>query len=420
MAAWRLARAGHRVVVSERAPVVGGMAASVDVAGVRADLGSHRLHPSIDPAILAELRGLLGADLQTRPRNGRIRLQGRWIGFPLRTADLVRHLPPAFAIRAVVDAVTGPLRRPRSDTFAEVIRAGLGPTMADGFYLPYAEKLWDHDPGDLDGDLARRRVSAGSPLAIVRRLLAPRPTFLYPRRGFGPIVEALAAAATAAGAELRLGAEVDRIDPADLTLSTIPLAALARLTDPPGPDVGLEHRAMVLAYLVLDRPRYTEFDAHYFPELDVPMSRLSEPKNYRDSADDPSDRTVLCAELPCWVDDGTWTAEPTRLGERVADALARCGLPDASPVEVAVRRLPRVYPVYRQGYAARFDQLDEWAASVPGLVTLGRQGLFVPDNTHHVLAMGAAVADAVGADGTVDEAAWAADRERFTTHVVED
>ena len=43
---------------------------------------------------------LLGADLQLRRRNGRIRLAGRWIAFPLRPADLVRRLPPAFALGA--------------------------------------------------------------------------------------------------------------------------------------------------------------------------------------------------------------------------------------------------------------------------------------------------------------------------------
>src|SRR5688572_17560148 len=96
-AAWWAARKGARVVVLERADVPGGATASFDVAGIRVDHGSHRLHPATDPVILAELRTLLGSELQERPRNGRIRLAGRWIGFPLRVGDLVRHLPPSFA-----------------------------------------------------------------------------------------------------------------------------------------------------------------------------------------------------------------------------------------------------------------------------------------------------------------------------------
>ena len=83
-AAFHLARAGRSVVVHEAASRVGGMAGSIEVDGVRVDFGSHRLHPSTPPERLAEVRGLLGDDLQVRPRNGRIRLAGRWLRFPLR------------------------------------------------------------------------------------------------------------------------------------------------------------------------------------------------------------------------------------------------------------------------------------------------------------------------------------------------
>jgi protoporphyrinogen oxidase len=169
-AAWRAAEAGHEVVVLERATAVGGMAGSFEVAGLRVDHGSHRLHPATPPEVLGALRELLGADLQTRPRHGRIRLLDRWLAFPLRTGDLLRRTPRRFAARAAVDAATGPLRRPRADTFAEVVRAGLGPAVLDAFYGPYARKLWDADAADLAGELARRRVSAASPADIVRRL----------------------------------------------------------------------------------------------------------------------------------------------------------------------------------------------------------------------------------------------------------
>ncbi|MBA3280737.1 MAG: FAD-dependent oxidoreductase, partial [Acidimicrobiia bacterium] len=92
-AGWRAAKAGHQVTIVDRAPQVGGMAASIEVGGLRVDLGSHRLHPSTPSGVLAGLQGLLGDDLQVRPRNGRIHLAGRWLGFPLRTADLLRNTP---------------------------------------------------------------------------------------------------------------------------------------------------------------------------------------------------------------------------------------------------------------------------------------------------------------------------------------
>ena len=432
---------------------VGGMAASVEVAGQRVDLGSHRLHPAIDPEHLALLRDLLGDDLQLRPRHGRIDLAGRWLAFPLRPADLVRRLPPSFAVGAARDAALGPFRRPQADTFAEVVRAGLGPTVASTFYEPYVTKLWGVPPEQLSGELARRRVSASSASDVVRRLVPRRQsgpsrsgapdkrTFLYPATGFGALSEALADAAVAAGAELRLGTAVDglalgddavgvhladggRLD-AGRVWSTAPLPALARWAEPaPPPEVGaaaagIEHRGLVLVYLVVDRPRWTEFDAHYFPAADNPVARLSEPKNYRDGPD-PADVTVLCAEVPADVGDATWNASDAELGAVVRDALLRLGLPDPAPVAVEVRRLPRVYPRYRVGFEADLAALEAWAAAQPRLLTFGRQGLFVPDNTHHALVMGSAAAAALGADGAFDETAWRAARDGFRAHVVED
>lgn len=445
VAAWRAARAGHRITVVERAESVGGMAASFEVAGIRVDHGSHRLHPSIAPHLRAALADLLGDDLQVRPRNGRIRLRGRWVAFPLRPTDLLTRLPPAFALRAGRDALVSPLRRPRQDTFAEVVRAGLGPTVADGFYRPYARKLWGCEPEELAGELARRRVSAATPGDVLRRLRpgrGERPHFLYPRRGFGQIVERLAEAAVDAGADLRLGTAVDRVALADdgvkLTLgdglvlgadrvwSTAPLPALARRLDPPPPPAVLAaadrlvHRALVLVYLVLERRRYTSFDAHYFPGEDVALARLSEPRNYRDDPTQPDDRTVLCAEVPCSVGDDTWRAEPDALGAAVAADLEAQGLPPAEPVAVEVRRLPRVYPVYRRGFEWDLSALDLWAGSRPGLLTFGRQGLFVPDNTHHALAMGWEAAACLAGDGTFDHHRWARARAGFRDFVVED
>ena len=110
-AAWRAARRGLKVTLLERADRVGGLAGSFDVAGLRVDHGSHRLHPSTPPRLIADLRSLLGADLQTRPRNGRLRIEGRWIGFPLQAGELARGLPPSMVAKVARESMTAPFRR---------------------------------------------------------------------------------------------------------------------------------------------------------------------------------------------------------------------------------------------------------------------------------------------------------------------
>ena len=58
-----------------------------------------------------------------------------------------------------------------------------------------------------------------------------------------------------------------------------------------------------------------------------------------------------------------------------------------------VHRLRQAYPVYGRGYDKHFGKVDEWVGRLDGLLTLGRQGLFAHDNTHHTLAMAYAAAD---------------------------
>lgn len=445
-AGYFLARAGHRATVLERADRVGGAAGSFDVDGVRVDHGSHRLHAATDPTLLAELGRLLGADLQPRRRNGRIRLLERWIAFPLRPADLVRHLPRGFAARAGRDALLGPLRRARRDTFADVLLAQFGPTLCEHFYFPYARKLWGLDPHEIAGEQARVRVSASSPAAILRRVARGSDpdanVFYYPRRGFGQLWERLAEEAADLGADLRLETTVERIVlrgdgvmvetsggatvEAGTAWSTLPIGLLARLVDPPPPsDVWeaadrLRFRSMVLVYLTVDVDRISPFDAHYLPAGRTPVTRVSEPKNYRDSPDDPPGRTVLCFEIPCSPGDGAWEATDEELGDVARGCLAEVELGELRPRSVTVRRLPRAYPIYDLGYADAFSTLDRWATAQERLLTFGRQGLFVHDNSHHALAMAAAAASSLRADGRLDPSSWARARERFRSHVVED
>ena len=114
-AAYRLAASGKaRATVLERSGHVGGLASSFELAGLRVDFGSHRLHPACSPRVLADIRALLGDDLLDRPRHGRIGLMGRWIHFPLKPVDLALRLPPAFGLGAARDAATKRFRDRKS------------------------------------------------------------------------------------------------------------------------------------------------------------------------------------------------------------------------------------------------------------------------------------------------------------------
>ena len=177
---------------------------------------------------------------------------------------------------------------------------------------------------------------------------------------------------------------------------------------------------MILIYLVVGTGQFSEYDAHYFPELEIPISRLSEVKNYS-AVHEPADRTILCAELPCSPEDDYWQMDDELLGRVVSKSLNKAGLPLQAPVlEVVTRRLRDAYPIYLQGYEAFLNQIDDWIEEQEGILTFGRQGLFAHDNTHHALFMAYAAADCLDESGNFIDQKWKEYRKIFETHVVED
>ncbi|MCI0437039.1 MAG: FAD-dependent oxidoreductase [Gemmatimonadetes bacterium] len=439
-----------RVTLLEQHAVPGGNAGSFEIDGIRCDYGSHRLHHACDPEILADLQRVLGDDLVNMPRHGRIRLRGKWLHFPLKPGDLLLRLDRGFAVGAARDMALRAVGRTAEagDTFASVLKANLGPTICEHFYFPYARKLWGRPPEELSGIQARKRVSAGSFRKLMKRLAKPPGAgrYYYPKRGYGQISEALAAEATRMGADLRFSTRVtglcrpegggqwtvaterdgraERIE-ADFVWSTIPTPLAARMMAPAvSGDVmdaasRITYRAMVLVYLVLDIDQFTTTDAHYFPEENVAATRISEPKNYARMTE-PKGRTVLCAELPCAIDDELWRMSDADLGRQVADDLDTAAIPlPRPPVRVVVRRLRQAYPIYLNGYEIPFGVIDHWAENLPGFLVYGRQGLFAHDNTHHALYMARAAVDCLE-NGRFDLGRWHGYREIFATHVVED
>ena len=436
------------VTVVEANEAVGGLTASLSVGGVTFDHGSHRLHPSIDPAILADLRGLLGDELCERPRHGRLKVGGRFVRFPLRPLDALWRLPARLKLGILRDLFLRSLgrRSPDGDSYAAALEHRLGPAICEAVYFPFAGKLWGLPPDEISAEQARRRVSARGPGAILARVLSPRRRtrgFFYPAGGFGRIAEVLADDLLGRGGRIACSTRMtglrhseqggwvveagpdDRWD-ADVVFSTIPVSVLVRCLapSPPAPvsDAagGLSSRGAVLVYLVLGIDRWTPFDAHYLPDAEIGFSRISEPKNYA-GIGEPAGRTGLCIEVPASPGDSTWTADDADVVATVREQMAECGLPATEPLlESRVVRVPHVYPIYDLDYAGRLATIDTYLAGLPKLITLGRQGLFAHDNTHHALAMAWRAAECLGPGGRWDADGWERARRSFEEHVVED
>ena len=179
---------------------------------------------------------------------------------------------------------------------------------------------------------------------------------------------------------------------------------------------------MVLVYVVHEGGRWSPYDAHYLPGPETPVTRLSEPANYRVSADDPPDRTVLCAEMP------VRGRRPDLVGHRGRArrrwSTTRCAPPGcrrcAGPASSCAGCRTSTRSTSR-ATTTHLAPLDSWVEALARVTTFGRLGLFAHDNTHHAMAMAYDAVDALGvrtARGTSRRGRPRGDR--FADHVVED
>ena len=179
-------------------------------------------------------------------------------------------------------------------------------------------------------------------------------------------------------------------------------------------------QGMTLVYLVVPQPRYTAFDAHYFPpgrHLDLATVRAEElPRRRRP---DRSHRAVCRAAVPtsrCGLEGG-----PAATGlDRVPRSADRAGL--GHPWSTTSRSSASARSI-RWSFTDRAigaGRSSTWSTGSTGVTMLGRQGLLVVDNLHHVMDMALSATACLGTDGGWDSRRWANERQRFDSFVVDD
>lgn len=441
--------------IIERQDSPGGIAASFKEERIWLDYGSHRLHPSTPEHILNDIRNVLGTSLLKKVRNGRIRLQGRYLKFPLKPIDCLLHLPISFIFGVFIDLLKKPFRSSKSAvSFADQLLQGLGPTVCNTFYFPYAQKLWGHSPEQIDVEQARKRVSAGTISKILKKMSAFLPgmktqntgIFYYPEEGIGQISRELAERVQQQGGQISYNTEASGITTkegiitsvsvvnqgngldelcADFVFSTIPVTQTVTLLSPEESSPAqvaaksLTCRNMVFLYLLMDCEQWQPVDAHYFPEEEYIFSRISEGKNYN-GASTPKDKTIICCEIPCQSGDKIWLADDEQLKHLVLEDMKKAAIPARNLVRVFSKRQANVYPVYTIGYPSKLKILERYLAQTKGLICLGRQGLFTHDNIHHTMMMADKAVQCFGEKGQWDAARWDVFCEEFSSYVVED
>ncbi len=423
--AYYLTKAGFEVEVLEAAPETGGNCRTIELEGFRFDTGAHRFHNK-DPEVTLDVKellregGLHDVDVPSRLISG-----NSYFYFPIRPMNALFSGGARWTLGVGVDFLRMLARRkgepPRS--FEEHARATYGTVIAEKFLLPYTEKLWGLPCEALSPNVGTRRLSGISPLGLLYEVILGKRMksrhldgrFLYPSLGYGSIAQALTRAIGAAS--IRCGCRIaalevagDRITAYTLAdgrresvsgpiVCTLPLTVVARmLADHLSAEAsraakGLRFRALRLLFLALDRPSVSPDGSLYFPSLEVPFTRIHEPRN-RSPRMSPPGKTSLLVEFPHFPGE--------EVGEMSEDALVRTTL-DVLEGYGLVRRadllfshsltLSNAYPVMEIGYEQACETILRELARFRNLRMAGRSGTFFYSHLHDMMRGGRDVAE---------------------------
>jgi protoporphyrinogen oxidase len=410
-------RAGLPFELYEGTLELGGMCRTLRSGEHHYDRGAHRFHDR-DPDITKDVAELMGDELVRVVAGSAILDGGRYIDFPPTPLNVMFAYGFREAGRICLDLLrSGWRRRAAAVTFEDFAVRRFGETLARRILLNYSAKLWGLPTDQLSPDVATRRLQGMTLRSLLYELVFPGGktehidgSFLYPRGGYGRIVDALAGALPAES--IHTGFAVERLecgggalrrihfsggrarDVHDRVVSTLPLPFLVGLLGDALPEPAraaasrLRFRHIRLLFLRLAKARVSERASIYIPDPAFCVSRICEPKN-RSATMAPENETSLIVEAPCFRGDAVERLSDEEFSRRIVGELSTLGL--LNPKEVLESRphfIPNAYPVCANGYARDAGVIREALASIENLETLGRAGRFVYSHLHDQLRFG--------------------------------
>jgi UDP-galactopyranose mutase len=433
----RVSEHGKSVLVLEKEAVVGGLSRSILHKGFYLDFCAHRFHTK-NKALLDEILGLPGLTMHQHVKKSRIYIFGKYLKYPFEIQNLLRAMPvwQSFlaGISFATNLATKPLRRGRvlrsyKDWFVHIYGMRLYRVMCE----PYTSKIWHHDPADISADWADQRFQGENLVKLLKRVIKKIVTldfssynledeslapdggaFYYPERGIQEMVDALERAALAAGAEVRTGTQITRVDtdarvvyyrwngaeyaaPYGQLISTIPLHAYYELQPRRDEKValalaGLRYMDIVFVYLFLKVPRISNDHWLYFPDKDVIFNRAVEFSNWSPAMCPPG-TTSVCFDITAFPESPEWKLTDEELVARTTADAVRVGyLAKEAITDSLVVRVTHAYPYYDLDYKEKLDTIVAFLET-PHEHLLGRTGIFRYNNSDNSIEMGFELAE---------------------------
>jgi protoporphyrinogen oxidase len=430
--AYRLAKAGHGVVVIEQDKhYVGGISRTVSYKGFLFDIGGHRFF-SKSREVVALWNEILPDDFLDRPRLSRIYYAGKFYAYPLKAFEALRNLGFKQSIACVTSyahARAFPIHDPK--TFHQWMHNEFGERLFSIFFKTYTEKVWGMDCDEISADWAAQRIKglnlSKALIDGVTRSLGFKPrggacaktlieSFRYPRRGPGMMWEAAARKIQESGGRIAMDRRFEKLsfDPERRTwtvetiggdgtsetfqarhvVSSAPIPELLSALSPTPLTLfharALKYRDFLTVVLIGRSRRQWPDNWIYIHDPRVKVGRVQNFRSWSPEMVPDATSTCLGLEYFCTEGDGLWSMEDGDLIALAKQEIAAIGLLRGEEVtDACVVRQKKAYPVYDETYLENLRMIRfELASRFPALHLVGRNGMHKYNNQDHAMMTG--------------------------------
>ncbi len=423
-AAYLLSRKGVSLDVYEAAPVVGGMAKSIELWNQIVDIGPHRFFSS-DPRVNKIWLEVAGKDYKIVNRLTRIYYKGKFYYYPIKAFDALSKLGIFEAARCIGSYFIEKLK-PEDNappSFEKWVTKRFGKRLFEIFFKTYSEKLWGIACTELDEDFAAQRIKKFSMSEAIKKALNLTKNqhktlvekFAYPVKGTGMIYERMIEYARQNGANVFLNTPVEKVinqgnkvtgiqvngefRAYDHVVSSMPLTNLIKgLNDVPEVVIRninqLQFRNTIVVYLLLDKSDLFPDNWLYVHAPELKTGRITNFRNWVSDLYGNEKNTVIAMEYWSFDEEELWQTSNEELIKLATREFLQ--FPFAKGAQVLdgyVYRVNKCYPVYRIGYKKHLEPVQEYLDTLENLTAIGRYGTFKYNNQDHSILMGLLAAE---------------------------
>tara|TARA_B100000686_G_scaffold10191_1_gene10254 strand:- start:2099 stop:3394 length:1296 start_codon:yes stop_codon:yes gene_type:complete len=408
--------------IFESSKFIGGNCRTLEINEFKIDTGAHRFHDKI-PNVTNEIKKIMGNQLLKVSSPSKIFHDNELINFPLQSIDIFKFLDFNTKLKIIKETIQNKIYSTKNYTnFKEFAYGTYGKTISELFLVNYTEKLWGRSANKLSSEISGNRLKNLTPLNLIKEMIYANNnsnhldgSFYYPKNGYGTIFTQIQ---NIIGNEninflspiteiIHENNKIKHIKygnnktvPVNTIINTLPITSIIKILKPsPSNKIikiinKFKFRSLKLFIIMLNKPYMTKNASIYFPEKEIPFTRIYESKN-RSKYLAPENHTSIVIEIPHEEKITNEQNDENKMELIQSYLIKNNFFNKKNIISHKIINIPYAYPVLETGTNNEINILIDYLKKFKNMYLVGRNASFKYLHTHDLFHQSEAIINTI-------------------------